>query len=78
MKAPEKVRTLIEARKIGNRKRAIHIIIMSVILYTLILLPVQIAVCRGYQAFENYRFTKSYIQRVIGDNALVSEHVNIY
>jgi hypothetical protein len=77
MKAPEKARTLIEARKIGNRNRAIHIMIMSVILYISILLPFQYALCKSLLAFDHYLFIKDRLVCVIGDTALASGYVDL-
>lgn len=77
MKAPEKARNLNEAKKIGNRQRAIHIAFMSVILYTLILLPFQFAICKGFLVLDRYFFTRDCLSQVIGDTALASGYVDL-
>lgn len=77
MKASEKAKTLTEATKIGNRQRAIHIAVMSVILYTLVLLPFQLAFCKGFLMLDNYLYARDHLSQVIGDSALASEHVDL-
>jgi hypothetical protein len=77
MKAPEKARTLIEATKIGNRQRAIHIVMMSVILYTLIVLPFQFAFCKSLLVFDQYLYTKDHLSHVVGNSAMASGYVDL-